>query len=200
MKDSMTLPALVRNIQKAHTPAPDVRVIKFIFDIKAWIEPLLNKIKNHVYPHTYRFFKRNGQVRMKYKNWASDETWLPEGPGQRMLSSTPRGIPPLVRPGTKKLLPIKDLEECVKKCKRLTHEDRQWWSSFILAEKAFRAKWEAASAKFLSEGKRAEWHLNKLKRHRLIKEATTTDPDQQQREETLNDLPRKADHFPQVSQ
>lgn len=73
-------------------------------------------------------------------------------------------------------------------------------SSFILAEKAFRAKWEAASAKFLSEDKRAGWHLNKLKRHRSIKEATTTDPDQQQREETLNDLLRKADHFPQVSQ
>ncbi|XP_073254276.1 uncharacterized protein [Porites lutea] len=27
MKDSMTLPALVRNIQKAHTPAPDVRIL-----------------------------------------------------------------------------------------------------------------------------------------------------------------------------
>ena len=65
------------------------------------------------------------------------------------------GISPLVRPGTKKLLPIKDLKECMKKCKCLAHEDRQWWSSFILAEKEFCAKWEAASAKFLSEDKRA---------------------------------------------
>ena len=66
----------------------------------------------------------------------------------------------------------------MKKCKCLAHEDRQWWSSFIPAEKAFCAKWEAASAKFLSEDKRAEWHLNKLQRHRPIKKATTTDPDQ----------------------
>ena len=81
MKDSMTLPALVRNIQKAYTPVPDVHVIEFIFDIKGWTKPFLNKIKSHMYPHTYRFFKRNGQVPMKHKNWASDETWLPEGPG-----------------------------------------------------------------------------------------------------------------------
>ena len=200
MKDSMTLPALVTNIQKAHTPAPHVRMIQFISDVKGWIKTFLNKVKDHVCPHTYRFFERNDQVRIKYKNWASDQTWLLESPGQCILSSTRREIPPLDRPGTKKLLPIKDLEECVKKCKRLTHEDRQWWSSLILAEKAFRAKWEAASAKFLSEDKRAEWHLNKLKRHRPIKEATTADPDQQQREETLNDLLRKAHHFPQVSQ
>ena len=115
---------------------------------------------------------------MKNKKRGSDETWLPKGPGQRILSSTPRGIPPLVRPGTKKLLPIKDLEAGMKKCKCLAHEDRQWWSSFILAEKAFCTKWEAASAKFLSEDKRAEWHLNKLQRHRPIKKATTTDRDQ----------------------
>ena len=121
---------------------------------------------------------------MKNKNWTSDEMWLPKGPGQHILSSTPQEIPPLVRPGTKKLLPIKDLEECVKKCKRLTHEDRQWWSSFILAEKAFRAKWEAASAKFLSEGKRAEWHLNTLKRHRPIKEAKANDPDQKKKQKS----------------
>ena len=52
MKDSMTLPALVRKTQKAYTPVPNVHVIEFIFDIKGWIKPFLNKIKNHVYPHT----------------------------------------------------------------------------------------------------------------------------------------------------
>ena len=38
---------------------------------------------------------------MKNKNWTSDEMWLPKGPGQHILSSTPQEIPPLVRPGTK---------------------------------------------------------------------------------------------------
>ena len=52
MKDSMTLPALVRKTQKAYTPVANIHVIEFIFDIKGWIKPFLNKIKNHVYPHT----------------------------------------------------------------------------------------------------------------------------------------------------
>ena len=49
MKDSMTLSVLVRNIQKAHTPAPDIHMID-IFDTKNWIKPFVNKITNHVYP------------------------------------------------------------------------------------------------------------------------------------------------------
>ena len=195
----MTLPALVRNIKKAHTPGPEVHEVQFIFDVKGWLEPFLNKIKNHVYPHAYRFFKRNGQVSMKNKNWASDKTWLPDGPGLNILNGTPRGIPSLVRPETKKLLDIKDLEESIQKCKRLTNDDRVWWSSFVTNEKTFRENWAAASADKLSNAKRSEWQLNKLRKHRPVKTASSSNPDQQQREETLEDLLRKADHFPNVS-
>ena len=195
----MTLQALVKNIAKSHTPAPEVHVVDYVFHIKGWLEPFLNKIKNHVYPHTYRFFKRNGRVSMKYKNWASDKTWLPDGAGLCMLNSTPRGIPPLVRPETKKQLDVKDLQDCINKCKRLTNEDKLWWSSFVSSKKVLRDKWSTASANTLKEEKRLEWPLNKLKRHRAIKEAAATDPDQQQREETLANLLRKADHFPSVS-
>ena len=50
MKDWMTLPALVRKTQKAYTPVPNVRVIEFIFDIKGWIKPFLNKNKKSCVP------------------------------------------------------------------------------------------------------------------------------------------------------
>ena len=50
MKDSMTLPALVRNIQKPYTPVPDICVIEFIFDIKGWIKPFQNKNKKSRVP------------------------------------------------------------------------------------------------------------------------------------------------------
>ncbi|KAL9956144.1 hypothetical protein ACROYT_G037583 [Oculina patagonica] len=198
-KDSMTLPALVRNIHKAHTPAPDVHVLKYVFDIKAWLEPYLNSVKRHVYPHAYKFFKRDGQVTMRYKKWANDKTWLPDGPSLHMLNGKPRGIPVLVRPETKKLMDIKDLQESVKKCSRLTNEDQMWWSSFVNKEKAFRAKWATASADMLAKEKRSEWQLDKLKNHRPVKAPSETDPDQQQREETLENLLQKANHFPDVS-
>lgn len=104
----MTLPPLVRNIQNSHTPAQDVMGLS----IKGWHEPCLNKIQHHLYPHVYRFFKRNGIVTMKYKNWARDKTWLPNG--QHMLHTKPRGIPAPVKPDTHKLLEIKDLEHSIK--------------------------------------------------------------------------------------
>jgi len=52
-----------------------------VYNIKEWIEPCLNKIKNHVYPHSCRFSKRDGKGEMKYKAWAKDKNWLPEGKG-----------------------------------------------------------------------------------------------------------------------
>ena len=75
---------------------------------------------------------------MKYKNWASDKTWLPDGPGLCILKGTPKGTPSLVRPKAKKLLNIKGLEESIQKCKWLTNEDRVWWFSFVTNEKTFR--------------------------------------------------------------
>ena len=80
----------------------------------------------------------------------------------------------------------------VRKCKHLAQKHKQWLFSLTLTEKAFPKKCEAASGKFLSEGKRAEWHLNTLKRHRPIKEAKANDPDQKKN--------KKADHSLQESQ
>ena len=55
-----------------------------------------------------------------------------------MLHSIPKGTPRLIKPDTRKLLDIKQLEDCVAKCKRLTAAERNWWSSFISNEKDYR--------------------------------------------------------------
>ena len=110
----MTLPELKGNVRRAHTPEAETHIVDFVFDIKKWIEPCLNNIKNHVYPHAYKFMKRNGEVVMKYKQWANDETWLPEGSGLRILAKQPEGTPPLVRPETNKMMGVDSLADCVK--------------------------------------------------------------------------------------
>ena len=93
----MTLPELKKNVRQAHIPEVETHTVDFIFDIKKWIEPCLNTIKNHVYPHAYKFMKINGQVVMKYKQWANDEKWQPERSGLHILAKQPEGISPLVR-------------------------------------------------------------------------------------------------------
>ncbi len=194
----MTLPELKSNIRRAHKPEAETHVIDFIYDIKSWIEPCLNPIKNHIYPHTYKFTKVNGEVVMKYKQWATDETWLPEGPGEKILAEVPKGAPSIVRPDTNKMLEVKALAECVKKCKRLNAEQREWWAEFIDREKRYREKWSNVDDKYLNNAKKQKWYLDKLRKHKPIEELQENDPDQEEREAMLDDLLKKANNCPKV--
>ena len=116
-----------------------------------------------------------------------------------MLHSIPKGTPRLVKPDTRKLLDIKQLEDCEAKCKRLTATDRNWWSSFISTEKDYRQRWSDPSDEILQNCKKKEWPLKMLKRFKQLEDTTEGDPDQLQREQNLNDLLRKADRCPSVS-
>ena len=141
-------------MRKAHKPEAETHIIDITFRIKSWIEPCLNSIKHHVYPHTHKFTKVNGEVVMKYKQWASDESWLPEGPGLRLLAQEPERTPAVVRQDTTKMLDVKALEDNVKKCKRLTAEQREWWDNFIHNERRYRQKWSSASEEYLKNAKK----------------------------------------------
>ena len=194
----MTLPELMANIRNAHTPTAEAHIIHYIFDIKKWLEPCLNPIKNHIYPHAYKFTKRNGEVIMQYKQWANHESWLPDGPGLKILRSMPEGTPSLVRPDSAKMLDVSALAECVKKCKRLNADQKEWWALFLDNEKRYREKWSSVSDDYLCKAKQGKWYLDQLKRHRQINDLQQRDMDQQQRENNLENLLNKANHCPKV--
>ena len=195
----MTLPELKNNIRQAHTPEAETHTVDFIFDIKKWIEPCLNTIKNHVYPHAYKFMKINGRVVMKYKQWANDEKWQPEGSGLHILAKQPEGILPLVRPDTNKLMDVSALDDCVKKCRQLMAEQQTWWADFLAHERRYRTKWSAASEDHLSNARKSKWYLEKLKKHKPISELRKQDQDQEERERNLENLLNKANQCPKVS-
>ena len=73
-----------------------------------------------------------------------------------MLHSIPKGTPRLVKPDTRKLLHIKQLEDCVAKCKKHTAADRNWWSSFISNEKDYCQRWTDSSDEILQNYKKKE--------------------------------------------
>lgn len=166
----MILLVLVRNIKKVYILGLEVYEVQFIFDVKGWFELFINKVKNYVYFYAYRFFKRNGRVSMKYKNWASDKIWFSDGFGLRILNGTSKGIFFLVRFEIKKLLDVKDLEEFIQKCKRFINEDRVWWFSFVINEKIFRENWAVVFVDKLSNAKRLEWQLDKLRKYRSVRQ------------------------------
>ena len=112
-KNATTLPELQSVIQEAYTPMPECQELKVMFDISGWIGEHILPMKNHVYPHAFRFFLgEDRKAKMQYKNWANDDSWLPQGePPLTILRSLPEGIPSLVRPtlGGKEGIPLKDL-------------------------------------------------------------------------------------------
>ena len=78
--DSMTLPELKANIRLVNTPEAETQVVDYIFDIHGWIEPFLNPIKYHAYPHAYKLTKINGQAVLKYKQKVQETTYSLNSP------------------------------------------------------------------------------------------------------------------------
>ena len=54
-----------------------VSTMRYIFDIRQWIEPFLEEIHKHTTPHIF-LFRRNprGKAEMFYKHWSNEE-WSP---------------------------------------------------------------------------------------------------------------------------
>ena len=119
---------------------------------------------------------------MKYKIWATDEAWLPEGPGENILAKVPKGGPSIVWPDSSKLMEVNVLEDCAKRCKRLNAEQREWWANFINREKRYREKWNNLGEEYLKNAEVHKWYLDKLQKHKPIKELRQIDLDQKERE------------------
>ena len=77
---------------------------------------------------------------MKYKAWANDKKWLPEGPCCQMLNGFPEG----------KTLGVHQLKGSVLKYKTPSLENRQWWD-------------ESASDEMLRDDNKQQWPLKRLK-------------------------------------
>lgn len=116
-RNASTLPDLQNVIKEAYNPMPECQELKMLFDISGWIGEHVLPMKNHVYPHAFRFFMgEDKKAQMQYKNWATDATWLPRGEPFTILRSIPKGIPSLVRPilGRKEGMQLNDLLERLK--------------------------------------------------------------------------------------
>lgn len=71
----------------ANQSMKDVIQLPHMYDIKSWLDPVLQKLHNHSNPHIFKFIlDGDGKSRMLYKNWSQDKKWLPEdSPGISLL-------------------------------------------------------------------------------------------------------------------
>lgn len=202
-QSAMTIQELLELITSCYSPSPEAEQLQFLYDVSGWLEPHIARIKNQVYPHSFKFAKDNsGKVGMWYKKWAKDTVWLPEKGPLYILKSIPRDIPPMIRPNSQKMPKIEDMKSKVTKCAcRMSTQQIAWWTAFINREEKFRKKWDNLPLAALRTLKADRWRILSLRKHFSQNEIDcdrTVDVEEQHMEEQLNKLLSKQDHFPQV--
>lgn len=200
-KNVITVPELHATVKESYTPTPESRDVQWIFDISGWLAPHIAQIKNHVYPHAFKFFLGDDKrAKMIYKNWAQDKTWQPIDKPITLLTTKPQGIPALVRPilGGKEPMKLTDLSSKIKAgSHRMTEEQLRWWTNFVREEETSRERWTGYTAEQMERLANEHWYLINLKSH---KAAPAQEPaDLERHEEELQRLLGKEKTFKPVS-
>ena len=68
---------LQSSVAKCYSDVPEANMVEYMFDVRSWIAPHLNKLEYHSHPHIFRFSKSlSGSVTMFYKDW-TNSPWKP---------------------------------------------------------------------------------------------------------------------------
>ena len=197
------MPELHAMVEEAYTPRPECRDLEYIFDISGWLAEHIVSIRNHIYPHMFRFFlSEDKKAKMQYKNWANDKTWMPVGEPITILSTFPEGVPKLVRPtlGGKEAISLSDLSPKVPTgSHRMMEAQLHWWQGFIANERELRERWDGMAEDELTRMANERWFIPKLKvrQQKATPKEMEVDGDRQDKE--LERLLKKENSFPPVS-
>lgn len=200
----MTVPMLHDTVQRSYSPAPETHDVTYMFNISGWLDKHIEPLKNHVYPHAFKFFRgEDNQGKMVYKNWAQDDIWKPANkPPIQLLKSTPDGLPELIRPKLGGRTPV-DLLELADKVKasshRMTDEEVAWWSNFAADEKSNRAMWDKMTPKQVKDLGKTKWPMSIIKKFKDTEVAPTESEEEKRQRNELKRLLEKEEHFPPVS-
>ena len=190
-------------MEESYTPTPECHDLQYLFDISGWLAEHIVPIKNHVYPHTFKFYLgEDKKAKMLYKNWANDETWQPADGPLTILKSVPEGAPKLVRPtlGGRDTMPLKDLKAKVQAgSHRMTEDQLHWWEDFIRDEQTLRSRWDGMTDEGLKELVQENWYIPKLRTHQREATPACADHSAARQDKELERLLNKENSFPPVS-
>lgn len=103
------LPELAEAIQSSFSPEPMVVVLESVTDVKSWMCEQTPPMHDHLKAHQFKFVRTQFGTKMFYKEWSTDDFWLP----QSGLAILPSDNPvPLLQPIVMK--PHHDQENIVK--------------------------------------------------------------------------------------
>lgn len=63
----------------SYSPHPKVELLKYVYDVRAWLTPSIEDLHGHTQPHCFKFtLNANEHAEMFYKNRSSDG-WSKDG-------------------------------------------------------------------------------------------------------------------------
>lgn len=63
----------------SYSPHPKVELLKYVYDVRAWLTPSIEDLHGHTQPHCFKFtLNANGHAEMFYKNRSGDG-WSKDG-------------------------------------------------------------------------------------------------------------------------
>ena len=130
---------LMSATKKTFTPEPALIEFKEMFDVKEWMTNVTPSIHDHLKAHQFKFVRiEDGGTRMFYKEWSTDDTWLPSR-GLDLLEGAhqSRSIPIASVPSL--VLPTFDANDLQKLTTTITKIDgyleksgaKEWWNSWL---------------------------------------------------------------------
>ena len=100
--------------KQTFTPAPELKEHTEVYDVKEWMNEVTPAIHDHLKAHLFKFEQvSNSNTRMFYKEWSTDDVWLPSQglgilEGAHQSGALPiKGCPGLVQP----TIPNEDLKK-----------------------------------------------------------------------------------------
>ena len=86
---------LFSGLKEANQSVKEVIQLGRMYDVKSWIDPVLEKLHNHSNPHIFKFLlDSDGNARMLYKKWCKEQEWLPkDSPGILLVKVCPSFTP-----------------------------------------------------------------------------------------------------------
>ena len=122
-------------IHDSFKPNPEVIVLQNVIDAKGWMQDQTSPLHDHLKAHQFKFQRNcNGQCRMFYKEWSTDNFWLPQQ-GLSILptgNSTPSFQPRLLSPCFDPEI-LKRLESTVHKISAYLDKagTSTWWAGWL---------------------------------------------------------------------
>ena len=74
----LPFPALLQGCKDCNKNVTNCKILHNIFDVKDWLLPNTEELRNHSHPHIFQFAKNGQHTVMLYKRWHQD-AWEPKG-------------------------------------------------------------------------------------------------------------------------